>query len=120
MRLRRPHLKEGVIVRVCPFRGYNGAQATLWLSAHFLINSPSPTFSIFLAFILYSLVFSLVHILRTSCISSCTSCTSCIPFVSTYFIYPSQFYAICVHSIRTHTYISDCCTLLFKTIISKF
>src|SRR5205814_4091180 len=39
---------------------------TLWLSARFLINSPSPTFSIFLAFILCTpciLVFSLVSTL---------------------------------------------------------
>ena len=66
MRLRRPRLKEGGIVRVRPFRGYNSAQATLWLSARFLINSPSPTFSIFLAFILCTpciLVFSLVSTL---------------------------------------------------------
>ena len=65
LRLRRPRLKEGGIVRVRPFRGYNSAQATLWLSARFLINSPSPTFSIFLAFILCSyliyLIISLVH-----------------------------------------------------------
>src|SRR5437762_10915895 len=53
-------------VRVRPFRGYNSAQATLWLSARFLINSPSPTFSIFLAFILCTpciLIFSLVSML---------------------------------------------------------
>src|SRR5437764_13688574 len=53
-------------VRVRPFRGYNSAKATLWLSARFLINSPSPTFSIFLAFILCTpciLVFSLVSTL---------------------------------------------------------
>ena len=64
--LRRPRLKEGGIVRVRPFRGYNSAQATLWLSTRFLINSPSPTFSIFLAFILCTpciLVFSLVSTL---------------------------------------------------------
>ena len=66
MGLRRPRLKEGGIVRVRPFRGYNSAQATLWLSARSLINSPPPTFSIFLAFILCTpciLIFSLVSTL---------------------------------------------------------
>src|SRR5205814_9573252 len=60
-----------VLIRVHPFRGYNSAQATLWLFVRFLINSLSPTFSIFLTFIFYSLVFfltctHLAHILYSS------------------------------------------------------
>src|SRR5438046_1564140 len=50
----------------------SGATACTGLSAHFLINSASPTFSIFLAFILYShlytscahLVHHLVHLVH--------------------------------------------------------
>src|SRR5438046_9011922 len=49
---------------------HSGATARTGLSARFLINSPSPTFSIFLAFILYShlytscahFVYHLVHL----------------------------------------------------------